>query len=578
MANPFRRRPTAAVLADAVKTIGKRRFEIRQRVSCPQSDRHLKYKVETWLFLPQSLQINRWSYTAVDYQQSLKNYIRIGVPVRPLESMLERTDPRYIAWAATPHTHGLPLDRSGIIELEDRILQGEPERAQRFEEAVQREAERRRELEMDQLGFAERLAGIDPEETFSTSENEDLLERCEKNLDALLENDTPKARTRYEASLKLFCLLFRAAMLDRKKWVLSIEDAADRTREAYELTRVVSSCLKRFRRLLRSKAARAVQQEKVPVFLFCDEYLSIITTQVLAELVRQLAPVQSISTWVLACYGAQRGYRRKHYPDSMPKETGDNELAIFRWSLLKKYVDMPLFLTIRRGSSNAIIVHTLYSLAAAMAMAAATLITFFWQGTETVGTRIVVIAILAYIFRERIKDVVRSQLFKMFGRWIPDRVLVIMDGYKRRLGRCSEIFRFENWDKIPKDVRTLRNKTHFVDILNAFHNEDILYYSKTIDVKHLPDPFREGRSLLLDISRFEVSDFLRHADDVLEEPQGVADDRAIMGEKVYHVDVVRKISHKGGASLERFRVVLTSAGIRRIDEIPVPEEQTYGIH
>ena len=138
--------------------------------------------------------------------------------------------------------------------------------------------------------------------------------------------------------------------------------------------------------------------------------------------------------------------------------------------------------------------------------------------------------------------------------------------------RCAESFRFESWDKLPKDVRSLRNKTHFVDILNAFHNEDILYYSKTIDVKHLPDPFREGRRLMLDISRFEVSDFLRHADEVLEDPQGVADDRAITGEKVYHVDMVRKISHKGGSVLERFRIVLTSAGIRRIDPIPTPKE------
>ena len=73
-----RRRPNASLLAEAVRTIGKRRFEIRQQVSCPLEDRKLHYLVETWFFFPQSLQINRWSYTATDYQQSLKNYIRLG--------------------------------------------------------------------------------------------------------------------------------------------------------------------------------------------------------------------------------------------------------------------------------------------------------------------------------------------------------------------------------------------------------------------------------------------------------------------------------------------------------------------
>ena len=59
-----RRRPNASLLAEAVRTIGKRRFEIRQQVSCPLEDRKLHYLVETWFFFPQSLQINRWSYTA----------------------------------------------------------------------------------------------------------------------------------------------------------------------------------------------------------------------------------------------------------------------------------------------------------------------------------------------------------------------------------------------------------------------------------------------------------------------------------------------------------------------------------
>ncbi|MEI3477833.1 MAG: hypothetical protein V8Q84_00500 [Bilophila sp.] len=83
-----RRRPTASLLAEAVKIIGRKRFEIRQQVSCPREDRQLHYLVETWFFFPQSLQINRWSYTPSHFQQSLKSYIRLGVPVRTLESLL----------------------------------------------------------------------------------------------------------------------------------------------------------------------------------------------------------------------------------------------------------------------------------------------------------------------------------------------------------------------------------------------------------------------------------------------------------------------------------------------------------
>ncbi len=510
-----RRRPNASLLAEAVKTIGKRRFEIRQQVSCPLEDRKLHYLVETWFFFPQSLQINRWSYTAFDYRQSLKNYIRLGVPVRPLESLLggERL---------------LPLPRM------------EAEVGPENEEPIEL-------LDCVECG-------------------PDLLEECSRRLDDLLWENSQATRERYEDSLKLFCIEYRVSLLARKEAVLAIEDSDERTRAAYTLTRTAVACLKRYRKLLGKRARAARSLLRAPAFLYGDEYLSIITTKTLAEIVRHLSPVKNCSTYVLASFGAQRAYRRIRYPESMPSKGGDNELPVFRWSVLKKYVDMPLFLNIQRHSGNSLLEHLLYSLIAAVAMSLALFVTFVWEGADSLSTPIFVIAVFAYICRERIKDVLKSKLFKIFGKWIPDRVLRVCDGYGRLIGQCSEQFRFMDWDKLPKAVRILRNRTHFVDILNEFHNEDILYYSKAIDIKKLPDPFHEGKNLLLDISRFDISDFLRHADEVLDEPQSGADD-AVAGDKVYHVDMVRQITHRCGSDLERFRIVLTHAGIRRIDEI-----------
>jgi len=37
--------------------------------------------------------------------------------------------------------------------------------------------------------------------------------------------------------------------------------------------------------------------------------------------------VHKCSTYILACFGAQRAYRRYRYPESMPTKTGDNVLA-----------------------------------------------------------------------------------------------------------------------------------------------------------------------------------------------------------------------------------------------------------
>ena len=361
-----RRRPNASLLAEAVKTIGKRRFEIRQQVSCPLEDRKLHYLVETWFFFPQSLQINRWSYTATDYRQSLKNYIRLGVPIRPLESLLggERLPP-------------LP----------------------RMEEEVGPESEEQIEL-------------VDCVEC-----GPDLLEECSRRLDDLLWENTQATRERYEDSLKLFCIAYRVSLLARKEAVLAIEDSDERTRAAYTLTRTAAACLKRYRKLLGKRARAARSLLRAPAFLYGDEYLSIITTKTLAEIVRRLSPVKNCSTYVLASFGAQRAYRRIRYPESMPSKGGDNELPVFRWSVLKKYVDMPLFLNIQRHSGNSLLEHLLYSLIAAVAMSLALFVTFVWEGADSLSTPIFVIAVFAYICRERIKDVLKSKLFKVFGKW-----------------------------------------------------------------------------------------------------------------------------------------------------------------
>ena len=214
-----RRRPNASLLAEAVRTIGKRRFEIRQQVSCPLEDRKLHYLVETWFFFPQSLQINRWSYTATDYQQSLKNYIRLGVPIRPLESLLGGELP--------PVLRKLEAEEGGGEEIIDLTL---------------------------------------PEQV------PDILEDCSRLLDDLLWQNTPEIRERYEDSLKLFCIAFRVSLLARKNAVLAIEDGNKRTRAAYNLTRLAVACLKRYRKLLGRRAKEAQNLLRAPAFLYCDEY------------------------------------------------------------------------------------------------------------------------------------------------------------------------------------------------------------------------------------------------------------------------------------------------------------------
>ena len=514
--------PASPHLEEAVRVIDRRRLEIRQEVFSDGDQRPLRYQVETWFFLPTSLQINRWSFDLRQYQQSLKNYIRFGVPVCPPEDLLARRE--------------CPGGKTFLAEAEDC-------------------------LDLLRTGAAGEVG----------------------------EERNTRIRARYADTLKRFGLLFRAAITAERRRLSHESDFARRAAGARSLAENAARCLHRYR-ALELKADEARPYVRVPTFLFLDEYLSLVSTEEMARLLPFLSQGASGSEAARrdahrarAFWRCEMAYRRRHYPDSVPVEGTDNEMPVYRWSVLKKYVDRPLFLEVRPRQGTTLLAHSLYGLAAAMAMIFATAVGYIWQVRYgQLSLPCFTAIVIAYIFKDRIKDVGRDRLFKMFRRRIPDRRQVLYDGQEHQVGMCYEFFRFEDWDNLPECVRLLRNKTHLVEILNAFRSEDVLYYAKDMRVQRLLAPFDATRRSLLDITRFDIAAFLRHAVDALDELPGRSEDRLIYGEKIYHVDMVRRVSYGSESRLERWRIVLTRSGIRRIDEVvplspetraPTPGEQ-----
>ena len=104
------------------------------------------------------------------------------------------------------------------------------------------------------------------EERNSEQDHIDLLEQCSRYLDAGLKEMTPASRERFELSLKLFCLQFRAALIARRKLVLAVRNREDQIRAALDMARTAAACLRRYRRLYRMRRNDARRLTRVPVF------------------------------------------------------------------------------------------------------------------------------------------------------------------------------------------------------------------------------------------------------------------------------------------------------------------------
>jgi len=400
-------------------------------------------------------------------------------------------------------------------------------------------------------------------------EPESTLESIERCLDSLIGSTTPNAEAAelYEKSLKLFCLTYKRSLR------LAIRDAMrhsrtpqEREEKACSYMELIKEILRRYRDLF-EKNQLVSSQLRSPAYVYCDEFLAIITTHYCFKLLVSLEDGERKDRF-RTFWRAEMAYRDKHYHESIAISDHDNEIALYRWGVLKKYVNAPLFLELRRKMGQTFVFHMITSVAAAVAMVFATAVAFIWQVRYgAVSTPLFVAMVIGYIFKDKMKELSREKLFSIFRKWLPDRRLIIYKDLDRPIGTCEEAFSFVGENRIPEDVRILRDKSHLVDVLNSFRSEDILYYSRVINLTKLKSLFPGAKRSIMDISRLDISPFFRHVDDMGEELPTLDAEDITREDKAYHVNIIRRVTIDDIVSLERMRVVITHKGIKRIDSV-----------
>lgn len=302
-------------------------------------------------------------------------------------------------------------------------------------------------------------------------------------------------------------------------------------------------------------------------FEYCDEYISWVTTFYLRKLIteREMPCRSHIST----AWREELHYREEHYPESIANAGESNEDVLYRWSSLKRYISRYLFLEITHKKGAPLLLHSIYGLAAAFSMIFATMIAFTWQGKYgALSFNLFIAMVVAYIFKDRFKEIGRDKLYQLFQKWIPDRKLLIYrEGYHHPIGVCKESFRFLSHGKLPDEIKAVHAETSREVLINNEREEDILYYKKEVHLRNQPNLFEKTRFPIADITRFNISDYLRYIDVAFEElPFLEEDETPVLGEKIYHVYMIRCIrTNHDKAGTELVKLVLNVQGIKRLE-------------
>lgn len=266
-----------------------------------------------------------------------------------------------------------------------------------------------------------------------------------------------------------------------------------------------------------------------------------------------------------------RGYGSLGSSDASER---DIEHLEFRRHVLKRFTSSVLWLSLEVHEAAAWVVHTLYAVAAAVAMAFALAAGFRATPMTESFFRYAVVVVIAYAVKDRLKAFLQSVFAGWIARRFPDRTWAILDRERgRRVGRVHERAAFLPFGTLPAEVLSKRRSTREHPLEEHARPERVLWHHKTVSIA--PRPKGNGNvdfPMMTEIFRLNLRRWLSHTDDpnrkiVFADPKD-ARVYSATARRVYNVNVVYRLSTSGVDSpWHRLRMVVSRKGIERIDAI-----------
>ncbi len=276
----------------------------------------------------------------------------------------------------------------------------------------------------------------------------------------------------------------------------------------------------------------------------------------------------------LKAYRQEKGYHSPYDIDDEKKR----EHTLYRASLLNKFVLEALLLSTQRKQPVKRFDQLIATTAAGLAMFLYIFL-LAWYGRAFIvdATAFVIVSVILYILKDRLKEGLKTAYYKLAFRLFPDYTTKILTTDERHtLGELKESFTFLSRGQLPKEILNLRDQTFHSELELARRLENIIHFKKEVILEPGYTRGRTGLKDLHDIFRFNISQFTLKASDTYQES---LDLDAITKEilirkcpKVYHINVIIKKTFSSGEGKEpteisKVRIILNKEGIERIEPL-----------
>jgi hypothetical protein len=376
---------------------------------------------------------------------------------------------------------------------------------------------------------------------------------------------------------KMYASVFRHALRD-------LAEEVEREHDLERVAEIVHAAVDGAQRVEAAFRKLAPETEKVgesarAAYRLADEYTSISVEQMMRRIIVAVdrrthgQEGDDLKVRCLQMILDEESYRRERQYPAILDPRSDNEPYIYRAGLLKKYCSSALFLQIHRRKTRKTWQEIFFAIAAGIAMVFASLVALWGQKHFAPGsTRILLLVIVGYMFKDRIKEAGRAFFSRYLEKRFFDRKVVIDDPAGGTLGVLREKIDYHRPEDLPTDVREIRRRG--VDRTALVAEEELpqtcLHYKKEIVLDSRKLLGRRSGGGLTDIVRFHIARLLHDMDEPDQEIEYVdAETRRldpIRAAKVYHVDVVfRFVSKNEPPATTLMRLILDRRGIKRIE-------------
>ncbi|MBI9106856.1 MAG: hypothetical protein JEZ04_08925 [Spirochaetales bacterium] len=254
-----------------------------------------------------------------------------------------------------------------------------------------------------------------------------------------------------------------------------------------------------------------------------------------------------------------------------PDSSNTGELLVFRENILKKWSQSAMYLNVSKSRTPARVGQIIAGVAAAAAMTFAVLATILTNHFFPANTKAwAFAAVVAYIFKDRIKETLRAGIKTLMPHLIPDRMIILRDSsVQKRSGSTKSFVKFSSAGNVPEEIQKARgwDRKPFRELLPS---ENVIRYRHDV-VLDGRKFFRnhERMESVTEILRLELHKFLQLMDDP-DQIYYYAEDGQLKKKRlrrVYHLNVVTVLTDRTEAeeSILHHRIILNRDGIVRIE-------------